>query len=121
MIVLDIPRATPSMNATHHKHWRVIYRQKKLWQAEIWAARVQAMFRPAGIICRYETPVRAKVTVERYSHGVLDDDNYRGGLKSVIDGLKSEGLIADDDPAHLELTATQHRGHPRTVIRIEAA
>lgn len=115
MITLEIPRATPSMNSTHHKHWRVMYAQKKLWQQEVWAARVQA----CG--ATYETVDRAKVTIERYSQRSLDVDNYLGGLKSVIDALKSERLILDDNAERLELIATQHKGTPRTVIRIEAA
>jgi hypothetical protein len=115
MIQLEIPRATPSMNATHHKHWRVMYAQKKLWEQEIWAAGVQA--RECAI---YLVPIRSKVTIERYGR-MLDADNFVGGLKSVIDGLKSNGFIVDDAPEHLELVATQHKGTPRTVIRIEAA
>lgn len=114
MIVLEIPRATPSMNATHHKHWRAMYAQKKLWEQEIWAAHIQSRMEI------YEIPERAKVTVERYGR-MLDVDNFLGGLKSVIDGLKSNGLIVDDNAEHLELIATQYKGAPHTVIRIEAA
>jgi hypothetical protein len=112
VITLQIPRATPSMNATHHKHWRVMYAQKKLWECEIWAAS-----RLAGVNI-FEVAERAKVTIERFGR-TLDVDNFLGGLKSVIDGLKSNGLIVDDNAEHLELVATQHKGTPRTVIRIE--
>jgi Holliday junction resolvase RusA-like endonuclease len=114
MIVLDIPRATPSMNATHHKHWRVMHQQKKLWAQEIWLAT------GLGHRLPQKAPTRAKVTLVRYGRR-LDVDNFMGGLKSVLDGLKAEGLIADDDAEHLELVATQEKGVPRTLITIEAA
>lgn len=117
MITLSIPRATPSMNVTHHKHWRVMYAQKRLWQQEVWAARVQATY----TCITYCAPKKAKVTIERYSQRSLDVDNYLGGLKSVIDALKSERLILDDNAEHLELVAIQRKGTPCTVIRIEAA
>lgn len=117
MITLEIPRATPSMNATHHKHWRVMFRQKQLWKQEVWAARRQLPFDEQ----QTPPPKRAKVTIERYSARSLDIDNYVGGLKSCIDALKAECLIVDDDAEHLELVAIQYRGSPRTVIRIEAA
>lgn len=114
MITLDIPRATPSMNVTHHKHWRVMHQQKKLWAQEIWVAAAQGHRVPE------KAPERAKVTVTRYGR-LLDPDNFIGGLKSVLDGLKAEGLILDDNAKHLELIATQQKGAPRTVITIEAA
>lgn len=117
MITLEIPRATPSMNATHHKHWRVMHAQKKLWAQEVWAAYVQQL---KGRSRKDGAPRRAKVTIERYGR-MLDVDNYVGGLKSVIDSLKSNGLIVDDNAQHLELVATQHKGTPRTIIKIEAA
>lgn len=115
MITLEIPRATPSMNATHHKHWRAMHAQKTLWAQEVWAAYVMQVKRRLAA-----PPWRAKVTIERYGRA-LDVDNYIGGLKSVIDALKSIRLITDDDAEHLDLVATQHKGKPRTVIRIEPA
>lgn len=118
MITLEIPRATPSMNSTHHKHWRVMHAQKKLWQQEVWAA---ACGQRAIAHEQYIAPIRAKVTIERYSQRMLDVDNFFGGLKSAIDSLKSNGLILDDNADHLELVATQHKGTPRTIIKIEPA
>ena len=121
MITLEIPRATPSMNSTHHKHWRVMHAQKKLWLKEIWIAAHQVKGFAAWNKLPAATWIRAKVTIERYSRGELDDDNFRGGLKSVLDALKLNGLIIDDNSKHLELVATQHKGTPRTIIKIEPA
>lgn len=115
MIVLDIPRATPSLNATRWKHWRITHREKQLWRQEVRYARLQAGYRIAP------PPARAKVTIERYGHRALDVDNFVGGLKSVIDSLRQEGLIVDDTAEHLELVPRQFAGTPRTVITIEAA
>jgi len=114
VIVLDIPRATPSMNATRWKHWRVAYNEKKLWREEIHYARLHAGCRNPP---KYS---RARVTVERYGRK-LDIDNFIGGLKAVLDSLRLEGLIADDSEAHLELVPRQFKGAPRTVITVEAA
>jgi hypothetical protein len=114
MIVLDIPRATPSLNATRWKHWRVAYREKQLWRTEVRVARIQAGY------CNVQAPRRARVTIERYGRA-LDPDNFVGGLKSLIDSLKQEGLIADDTPEHIELVPRQFKGKPRTVITVEGA
>ena len=38
----------------------------------------------------------------------------------VLDGLRSDNLIVDDSPEHIELTVTQCKGKQQTVIRIEA-
>lgn len=113
-VVLDIPRASPSMNATRWRHWRVAYREKKLWQLEVRVARLKARNVPDT------PPKRARVTIERYGRA-LDPDNFVGGLKSVIDSLRNEGLIADDTNDTLELVSKQFPGRPRTVITVEPA
>jgi hypothetical protein len=115
MIILDIPRSTPSLNATRWKHWRVAYREKQLWRQEINLARIKA-----GCIAPVP-PGRARVTVERYGARSLDPDNFVGGLKSVIDSLRAENLITDDTNDALELVPIQFKGPPRTIIRIEPA
>lgn len=115
-IVLDVPRATPSMNATRWKHWRVAYREKKLWRTEIHYALKAAMKgRPVN-----PAPARARVTIERYGRA-LDPDNFVGGLKAVLDSLREEGLILNDTPKALELVPMQFPGAPRTVITVEEA
>lgn len=112
MVILDIPRATPSRNATFHKHWRASYREKKLWLSEIHWARVKAGYREPV------APRRARVTIERYGRR-LDYDNFVGGLKSVLDCLRQEKLIANDTEDALELLTRQLPGKPRTVITVE--
>lgn len=116
MITLNIPRATPSQNATHHKHWRACFDQRKLWEHEIWVAKLQFL----GGRGLPDPPLRARVTLTRYGRR-LDVTNFMGGLKAPIDALKLQGLIVDDDEKHLELIATQEKGTPRTVIVITDA
>lgn len=65
-------------------------------------------------------PLRARVTIERYGRR-LDKDNFIGGLKSILDSLRYERLITDDDEDALELVANQFPGKPRTLITIEPA
>ena len=55
----------------------------------------------------HHTPRHAHVEVTRFGTRSLDDDNFRGGLKSLLDALKDYRLIADDDAKHMTLIATQ--------------
>lgn len=113
MIELTIMEPTPGLNAFIYRHWRSYYHLKKDWYTRLWIAALEAK-------CGKPRLPKAKVTIERYSRGTLDEDNFRGGLKPVIDGLKSCGLIEDDSHDHITVDASQHRGRPyRTVIRIE--
>lgn len=113
MIILEIPRATPSRNATFHKHWLASYREKKLWAWEVRLA--LSGRRPMAFTGR------ARVTIERRSRRLLDPDNLVGGFKSLLDALKAERIIADDSAAHIDLVPKQTKGEPRTVVTVEAA
>jgi Holliday junction resolvase RusA-like endonuclease len=114
IITLTIPQASPSLNSTTRRHWRVYYRQKKLWQTLIMVAKSQA-----GV---YGRPLfeRAKVNIERHGVKLCDVDNLIGGTKVCTDSLRALGLIVDDSPWHIELTVTQRISkEPKTVITIE--
>jgi Holliday junction resolvase RusA-like endonuclease len=115
VIVLDIPRATPSLNATRYKHWRVAQREKELWHQEVRVARMQGGYH--GV----KPPQKARVTIERYGPRTLDVDNFIAGLKGLLDALRRENLIRDDTADCLELVPRQFRGSPRTVVTVEAA
>lgn len=60
---------------------------------------------------------RARVTATRYSVGQPDYDNSVGALKAYVDGLKNT-VIADDDPAHLDITYQSARS-TRKDARVE--
>lgn len=56
---------------------------------------------------------RAHLRIERRACRLLDIDNFAGGCKALIDALKEARLIADDDPASLEVTFVQTRVRTR--------
>lgn len=112
-IVLTVPKASPSLNATTRQHWRVYYRQKKLWEKLLWVAKAEA-----GI---YGMPMfeYANVRICRYGAKLLDPDNLVGGMKPLIDSLKALGIIVDDSPAHMSLSVMQGTDtNHRTVIQV---
>ncbi len=45
--------------------------------------------------------------LERHALRPLDADNFAGGCKPLIDEMRAQGLIPDDDPASIELTFAQ--------------
>jgi len=67
-------------------------------------------------------PQLTRVKVTRCGRRLLDVDNYLGGLKALLDGLKDNGLIRDDDPQNMILSAHQKLVKkpelPRTIIEI---
>lgn len=108
-----IQEPTPSRNAFYHKHWRVEHTAKKRWTKQ---------FAPHSLVI---PPAHAKrlVMIERYGMRKLDVDNFFGGLKVVLDSLKSCGLIVDDDDKNMELLAYQRKLEPKqrpyTVITLD--
>jgi Holliday junction resolvase RusA-like endonuclease len=114
VIILTIPKASPSLNTINGQHWNHYRQQKRAWLDLIWVAKLDA-----GI---YGMPMfeRAKVSIERFGTRSLDVDNLTGGCKMLIDSLRQLGLIVDDSPAHIALTVTQRISKtPRTVIHVE--
>jgi hypothetical protein len=100
MIRLQIPEATPSLN-TGRKHWSYHTKLRKHWSQLVMEAKFKNRFET------HPTPQHARVTVTRYGKRMLDRDNFVGGLKNLIDGLKDNGLILDDDASHMTLEAEQ--------------
>jgi hypothetical protein len=52
----------------------------------------------------------------------LDVDNGAGGCKPLLDAIRYEGLIPDDDPSSIEFNFRQYqvkKPHRRTEILIE--
>ena len=118
MIILQIPECTPSLNQTMRLgHWSKAARHRKRWSMLVLVAKSEARV--------FDLPKfpRAKVTIERHGGRTLDRDNLAGGMKALIDGLKDNGLIRDDSPAHIDLHLFQMPGgrgvQRKTVVRIE--
>ena len=65
---------------------------------------------------------RYRLTITRYGAKLLDIDNGVGGCKPLIDALRYEGLIPEDDPGTIELIFRQRKvskNERRTEIVIE--
>ena len=65
---------------------------------------------------------RYRLTITRYGAKLLDIDNGVGGCKPLIDALRYEGLIPEDDPGTIELIFRQRKvpkAERRTEIVIE--
>lgn len=104
-----LPLRTQSPNG-QHGHWAALARRRK---AERRWARVST---PA-------CPLPCTVTLTRHSAGVLDDDNLRGALKGVRDGVADALGVKDNDP-RVEWRYAQAkapRGHYAVQIDLEAA
>ena len=62
------------------------------------------------------------VTITRYGSRPLDVDNGAGGCKPLLDAIRYEGLIPDDDPATIEFQFRQYqvkKPYRRTDLLIE--
>lgn len=117
-ICLTIPELTPSLNTTLRLgHWSNHSRHRKHWSMLVLVAKSEArLYAPPNL-------VRALVSIERHGGRIMDPDNLVAGCKAVIDGLKDNGLIVDDDPEHLVLNVVQFPGgkgcDKKIVVRIE--
>lgn len=65
---------------------------------------------------------RFRLTIVRFSARLLDADNFAGGCKALIDAVRREKLIPDDDPRSVEIIFRQERdtrANARTELTIE--
>ncbi len=120
MIELSIPLVPWSTNEKNSKSWTryghvQLADMRKLWLDEIWFA-----LKDKRIYDQYK---KAKITItiffKTFAH--KDADNYT--CKEVIDAIRYNGLIEDDDYAHIgkvDIDITQKdKLHPRTEITIK--
>lgn len=130
MIVLEIPKAPPSLNTYKGMHPLAQHRLgRKLW-ADVCTALlaqghgtrmrvVEMKGRRAwlGLISPATGPRIVRI-VRRYRSAryELDHDNLVGGCKPLVDALVKVGLLADDTPALVHVTYEQERG---TGCRVE--
>ena len=65
---------------------------------------------------------RYRVTITRYGAKLLDVDNGAGGCKPLLDAMRFEGLIPDDDPGSIAFVFRQQKAknkERRTEILLE--
>lgn len=102
MMDITIPFRTPTFNELMRMHFR---RRKKVMNDIAWEIRRLAGPAPAQPLAR------ARVTVHRYTTGVLDDDGKKAIAKGILDVLQPVstrhplglGWITSDGPDCLEL------------------
>ena len=140
MITLHIPEATPSLNQ-FRRHWARLYQLQSHWDALVRQAVERWVYDDGGTgrlraldvqarMKQLAPTGRRRVTIVRSSPHALDEDNFLGGLKPIIDSLRlrrakrggyhGNHLLEDDALANLE--HGDHRqvlGPPGTVIIIE--
>lgn len=65
-----------------------------------WAARMKTVKQQRNLACLLVPahPLPCVVTLTRCSAGTLDDDNLRGALKAVRDGVADRLRVDDADP-----------------------
>ncbi len=113
MITLDLPMAVPSLNAMNKMHWAKRNRLRGQWQWLVKAAVLNDRIRVRVV-------PKAKITIERYGPKKLDNDNFVGGAKQLVDSLVREGFLVDDSPDHLVAQYIQHISKTaRTIVHIE--
>jgi hypothetical protein len=119
MIKLAIPEASPSLNEHKWKHWTHHLRLRKHWSMLVMVAKCEAG------VGNPEPFQHVTVKITREGYRKLDEDNFVGGLKCLIDSLREQRLIVDDSAKHMTLMTHQiqipRKQYPRTLVEIDAA
>lgn len=117
-VVIELPFAALSQNEWQRMHWG---RQAKFKES------VQLMIRmklaQKGVVPSAPPDHRMRLTIRRYSSGRLDRGNFIGGCKPLLDALRDEWVIRDDNERWLEDRYEQlaaKKGEGRTEIEIAA-
>jgi len=110
-----IPSATPSGNETLRMHFRERMRLKETFGWLLVSALNKLPKIPKATGPR-------KLIIERHGRKVLDQDNLVSGAKAVVDCIKEQRLILDDNPDVCQMEFRQvvsRKGGPHTVIFLE--
>lgn len=100
MVEVFIPKLVKSLNKFKGRHWSYYDRIKKGWFSAL------AVMLGAG---EHHNAFQ-HVTITAYcdsTRNFLDDDNFRGGCKPVVDCLKNLGWIKDDSLKWVQVEYTQ--------------
>ena len=111
-IRLRVLMSTPSLNDWLNVRQRWRYREiRRRWLRALRDAVLEERAAMGRKVLPWPRPPKARVQVHvvRYAPRAYDDDNFRGGLKPVLDGLKALELIDDDGPTNIDVAAEQTR------------
>ena len=96
---LRIPVTTPSLNEIIRQcNWKRSQERQRLGFEILVANREVGIGAEIPVALDYE--VRA-IGIRQYRERLLDRDNFVGGLKPLIDALRDNRMIFNDDPDHL--------------------
>ena len=112
-IVVEMP--TPSPNELNRMHWA---ERRRLKETFGWL--LASALNKLPKIPKATGPRR--LVIERHGRKALDQDNLAGGAKGLIDCIREQRLILDDNPNVCQMEFRQvveRRGGPHTVIFLE--
>lgn len=116
-VVLDIPRAPPSMNTDQLRAWRSYAKLKRDWQTEIELLLMVERVKRGG----YQRAI-AGAFLRFRDRRRRDPPNFAGLVtKSLADALVAYGAIEDDDDRHYifgGVEIEEETGAPRTTVFI---
>lgn len=121
MITLSIPQVPLSINQTRGMNIHKLKRIKDMWVDEIWVSMVHSRIR--FTLTRFNPLKKAKISIKIFfkTNAKRDADNYP--CKEVIDAIKNNGLIIDDNydvigKVDIDITGRDKK-NPRTEITIK--
>lgn len=100
-----VPLRTKGPNGGH-EHWRVLHRRRKHERKLAW------------LLCP-DASLPCVVTLTRLSAGTLDDDNLRGALKAIRDGVADRLGVDDADPRLRFEYAQERCGRGHYGVRVD--
>ena len=112
---IEIPVATPSINELHRYHWAERRRLKETFGWLLVSALNKLPKIPKATGPR-------RLVIERHGRKALDQDNLAGGAKGLVDCIKEQRLILDDNPTDCQMEFRQvvsRKGGPHTTIYLE--
>lgn len=96
----EIPKGPNGPQGLFRMHWAARHKYFQRWA---WLIRVHCL--PPDM------PIDpATVNVIQHRKRKLDEDNLWASCKPILDGLRANGIIADDSPDHCKLIVWQFTG-----------
>jgi hypothetical protein len=111
--ILIVPKKLESPNKTVWRHWRVLSRERQLWEALLWTtvARVERCASVFALHALGRAPACSEpmaLTVYRFVRSarefIKDDDNLAFSIKHANDSMKRIRLVKDDNRTWLQVS-----------------